>query len=215
LDRPVQQARPTRSASFAQTGVATTREISGGPAGAVLALICLALAIWWLRRAGSLTGPRLLAGAALSVYAAGVLANAAFPIQLGQTSADTTWTDYLNLGPLRDTELRDVLQNVVIFAPLGLLLPLVFPLRTALAVSVGAAALSLSIEGLQLLNAVTGHGGHIADVNDLLANVLGAALGYAVTRVALGVPRICRIVLAFGWPGCGLRSTRTSAPNRR
>jgi len=187
--------------------IATSREISGGPAGATVALVGLALVIWWLRREGALTAPRVLAGAALCVYAAGVLANTAFPVFLGTTHADVPWTTYLNLVPLRDTEARDIVQNVAIFVPLGLLLPLVFSLRSALSVTACAAATSLSIEALQLLNAVTGHGGHIADVNDLLANVLGAALGYALTRAAITVPAIRRLAFGFAWPASGLRST--------
>lgn len=185
--------------------ITTAREISGSPAGATLALVGLALVIWWLRREAALTAPRVLAGAALCVYAAGVLANTAFPLFLGTAHADVPWTTYLNLVPLHDTETRDIIQNVAVFAPLGLLLPLVFPLRSALSVTVCAAALSLSIEALQLLNAVTGHGGHIADVNDLLANVLGALLGYALTRAAITIPALRRVALAFAWPASGLR----------
>jgi glycopeptide antibiotics resistance protein len=185
--------------------VVATREISGGPAGVALAVVGLVLVIWWLRRAGALTAPRVLAGAALCVYAAGVLANTAFPVFLGTAHADMPWTTYLNLVPLRGTETRDIIQNVAVFAPLGLLLPLVFSLRSALSVTVCAAALSLSIEALQLLNAVTGHGGHIADVNDLLANVVGALLGYALTRAVIQIPIIRRVVFAFAWPSSGLR----------
>ena len=191
------------------TEVATTREITGAPAGVALALAGLVLAIWWLRRKEALTVPRLLAGAVLCVYAAGVLANTAFPVFLGTTSMYGSWTGYLNLVPLRGTEARDVIENVIIFAPLGLLLPLVFPLRTALGVIAAAAALSLSIEALQLLNAVTGHGGHIADINDLLANVLGAAVGYGVVRVAMKVPAIRRAVMVFAWPSSGLHPVPT------
>jgi glycopeptide antibiotics resistance protein len=49
------------------------------------------------------------------------------------------------------------------------------------------------MELLQLLNAVTGHGGHIADVNELLANTVGAPLGYALFRVALLLPLSARV----------------------
>lgn len=172
-----------------------------------LGLVGLVLAIWWLHRHEALTVPRLLVGAALAVYAAGVLANTAFPVFLGKTDPYASWSDYLNLVPLRNTETRDILQNVVIFAPLGLFLPLVLPLRSALGVIACAAALSLTIEGLQLLNAVTGHGGHIADINDLLANVLGALIGYLLARAAIAMPAIRRAILPFAWPSSGLRPT--------
>lgn len=191
--------------------IATSREISGGPAGATLALAGLVVVIWWLRRAGALTAPRVLAGSAVCVYAAGVLPNAAFPVFLSTAHPDVPWTTYLNLVPLRGTETRDIVQNVAVFAPLGLLLPLVFQLRSALSVTACAVGLSLSIEALQLLNAVTGHGGHIADVNDLLANVLGAAFGYALTRAAITIAMIRRVTFAFAWPSSGLRPARVAA----
>lgn len=186
--------------------IAASREISGGPAGAALALVGLVLVIWWLRRTRALTAPRVLAGCALCVYAAGVLANTAFPVFLDAAHPDVPWTTYLNLVPLHGTEARDIIKNVAVFAPLGLLLPLVFSLPSAVSVTACAAALSLAIEALQLLNALTGHGGHIADVNDLLANVLGASLGYTLARAAINIPVMRRVVFSFAWPASGLHS---------
>lgn len=105
-----------------------------------------------------------------------------------------------NLVPLAGTEPADMLQNVVVFLPLGVLLPIVARVRSALRVLLCGLLLSLSMEAVQLLNAVTGHGGHVADVNDLLANAAGALLGYGVLRCALLVPPAAQVVRATTWP---------------
>lgn len=74
----------------------------------------------------------------------------------------------------------NLLLNIALFVPLGVLLPLVSkPLRKGhLTIPIGF-AVSLCIELLQL-----GLGRGICDVDDLFANTLGAAVGYfAVTAV--------------------------------
>jgi hypothetical protein len=89
---------------------------------------------------------------------------------------------------------------VVVFLPLGVLLPLVGQVSSARRVLLLGFLLSLTMELLQGLNAVTVHGGHIADVNDLLANTLGAPLGYGVLRLARLVPALRRWADAATWP---------------
>jgi glycopeptide antibiotics resistance protein len=119
------------------------------------------------------------------VYGAGVVANTLFPIYLGGERYHRSWRVFLNLTPFADTEPFDMLTNVAVFVPLGFLLPLVTRANSALRVLLVGFLLSFTMETLQLVNAVTGHGGHIADINDLLANTLGAPIGYAVFRAAL------------------------------
>lgn len=76
--------------------------------------------------------------------------------------------------------LVELFGNVLLFAPLGFLLPLLFPAmrRWWQALAVGA-GVSLAIELYQL----AWPGVRKADVNDVLMNVLGALLGFAVLRV--------------------------------
>jgi glycopeptide antibiotics resistance protein len=70
--------------------------------------------------------------------------------------------------------LINFLGNLVAFAPLGLLLPLVRPGGTsAWRVVLTAAALSGSIELAQYVS-----GRRVADVDDIALNALGALLGY-------------------------------------
>jgi hypothetical protein len=70
----------------------------------------------------------------------------------------------------------------MLFFPLGILLPLVWPrLRVRRAVGI-ALALSVGIELLQLLSSAWGSY-RAADVNDVILNVFGACLGLAVVTL--------------------------------
>ena len=84
----------------------------------------------------------------------------------------------LSRAPLET--LVELFGNVLLFVPLGFLLPLLFPAmrRWWQALAVGA-GVSLAIELYQL----TWPGVRKADVNDVLMNTLGALLGLAALRV--------------------------------
>ncbi len=69
----------------------------------------------------------------------------------------------------------NVLLNVAMFVPLGILLPLAFPKLRAWYRTIGIGfCLSLTIELLQLWR-----GSGVCDVDDLFANTLGTVIGYA------------------------------------
>jgi glycopeptide antibiotics resistance protein len=80
---------------------------------------------------------------------------------------------YLRGHPTWRDALRNLLGNILLFLPLGFLLPLLYRRISWKSVLGIAAALSLGIETLQL----TLRAG-IFDVDDLLLNALGALLGY-------------------------------------
>ena len=84
-----------------------------------------------------------------------------------------------------DTDvLRHIAPNVALFAPLGALLPMMHRrLRSWVYALLCGAALSTMIETTQLL-AAAGQ----CDVNDIIANTLGALLGYGLFRL-LGMGR--------------------------
>lgn len=70
------------------------------------------------------------------------------------------------------------LLNVLLFAPIGLLVPILFDERLgALPVVTMAAATSLIVEVSQLLNS------RVTDIDDLLMNIVGALIGYGVFRL--------------------------------
>ena len=76
--------------------------------------------------------------------------------------------------------------NVLAFAPLGVFLPILWPSRRSLVsvVAVGL-AISLALEALQLgLSLLIGAPYRVADIDDVIINVLGVALGYGLYRTA-------------------------------
>jgi glycopeptide antibiotics resistance protein len=84
----------------------------------------------------------------------------------------------LSRSPLET--LGELFGNVLLFAPLGFLLPLLFPaMRRWWRALAGGAGISLAIELYQL----TWPGVRRADVNDVLLNALGALLGFAALRL--------------------------------
>nr|WP_284290432.1 VanZ family protein [Angustibacter aerolatus] len=179
----------------------------------LLAAVAFAGALWWLHRRAALTPLRVAVGAVAAVYVAGIVANTVLPITFGSAVDPPPWTVFVNAVPLVNTEPADDLQNVLVFVPLGALLPLVSRTGSASRVLGLGFALSLSMELVRLLNAVTGHGGHVADVNDLLANTVGAPLGYALFRGALLVPVLRRPADRATWPAAPepLRLSGTAA----
>lgn len=78
--------------------------------------------------------------------------------------------------------MRNAAGNLVLFIPLGLLIPLVWRrLRFRDGVLI-AIAFSVGIELLQYLSRMVGSK-RLADVNDVILNVLGACLGLALVAV--------------------------------
>ena len=81
----------------------------------------------------------------------------------------------------RGQAMRQLLGNVVLFMPLGLLLPLLGARcrRFALTAAVGL-SVSVGIELVQLALLLTQTARRVVDVDDVILNVTGACLGYLV-----------------------------------
>ncbi|MDM7991326.1 VanZ family protein [Arthrobacter sp. zg-Y877] len=167
-------------------------EITALPVVVPLAVMVFAILLWRLHRRGELTLPRVVVSAVMCVYGAGVVGNTVLPIHIGGPTYDEPWWIHLNLVPLVHAELGDMVMNVLVFIPLGILLPLISRIRSAVGVLLVGFLVSLTMEVLQFVNAVLAGGGHIADVNDLLANTVGAPLGYGLFRAALLLPSLRR-----------------------
>ena len=76
----------------------------------------------------------------------------------------------------------NLVGNVVMFVPLGFMLPWVFPaLRRLWKTLLTTAAVIAAVELIQLFT-LRGHG----DVDDLILNTVGAAIGYGVWRLSAG-----------------------------
>lgn len=164
-----------------------------------LAAVTLGAMLWHLRRRGRLTVPRAAVALALCVYVAGVVANTVFPIFLDKPAREGVWHSSLQLVPVVGYETGDAAMNVAVFVPLGALLALVVARPTWPRVLAAVAGFSLTIELTQLVTAVLLGGGHVADVNDLLFNVLGGLVGFALLLGVQRVPRLGALVEHFRW----------------
>lgn len=169
-------------------------EITAYPVVIPLAVVVFAVLLWRLHRRGALTLPRILVSAAMCVYGAGIIGNTLFPMMPAAGSAPR-WAS-VTLVPLAGAEWGDIAMNVLVFIPLGMLLPLISRIRSALQVVLTGFLVSFTMELLQYLNAALWNGGHIADINDLLANTTGALLGFGLYRAALLLPAVRRMVPA-------------------
>ncbi len=96
-------------------------------------------------------------------------------------------------------EVVDAVTNICVFVPLGVLLALALPRWTSRRVLTAAAVFSLGIEVSQYVTARLLGGGHVADINDFIFNVVGAALGCALLFALTQAPHAARVVDRFRW----------------
>jgi glycopeptide antibiotics resistance protein len=164
----------------------------------VAAVVFLGL-VWHLRRRGLLTVARAAVALVLCVYAAGVVANTVFPIFRDMPARDAAWNSSLVVVPLVDYELADAVTNILIFVPVGMLVPLLLARASWWRVVAAGAVFSLAIEVTQFVTAHLLGGGHIADVNDLLSNTVGGALGLGLFSALVRVPGAAALVDRFRW----------------
>jgi len=175
------------------------RQVPVLPVVVPLAAVLLGVLLAVLHRRDRLTVPRAAVAVALCVYAAGVVANTVFPVFLDKPARHAPWAAALHLVPVAGYEVADALMNILVFVPVGILVPLVLVRASAVRVVAVGAAFSLLIEVTQLVTANLLGGGHVADINDLLSNVAGAALGLGLLRLATRVPALDRFADRFRW----------------
>ncbi len=129
-------------------------------------------------------------------YIITILKYTQFPIYLTDVPAygQTVWTN-MNLVPLVGLGYRDLmtsLLNVLLFIPFGFGLPFVTHMRFR-SVIIAAAFFSIVLEILQLLSSlVAGRTFRVVDINDVIFNTLGVAIGYVLF---VGFIRVLRLVL--------------------
>ncbi|MFB4351159.1 VanZ family protein [Microbacterium sp. CR_7] len=173
--------------------------------GLLFAAVLVPILVVQVRRYGALSFPRLLGAAAVSVYAVALVAYTLLPIpevraNCGAGGGGLEVVPGHSIGDiLRETEglslLRtltsratlQVVLNVALFVPFGIIARRYWNRGPVVSILLGA-ALSLAIESTQL----TGVWGlfecsyRVADVDDLIANTVGAAIGVLIAPVVLG-----------------------------
>jgi glycopeptide antibiotics resistance protein len=168
------------------------------PLGIVIFLVLL----WSLRLRGGITLARASVAAVLALYVGGVLANTVFPvfIHVGSWPEPAPRELALWLIPFVDYGIEDALVNVAVFVPLGVLIPLLIARANWWRVLAIVAGASLTIELAQLATAGLAFGGHIADVNDWMTNILGGVIGYGLFLIAMRSGTVAGVVQRFRWP---------------
>jgi len=175
------------------------RQIPVLPVVVPLAVLVVAVLLVLLARRGRFSAPRAAVAVALGVYTAGIVANTVFPIFLDKPARDGGWIQHLALVPLAGYQVDDAMINVAVFVPLGMLVPLLTVRPSLRRTVLVAASISLGIEATQYVTAHALGGGHLADVNDLVFNVIGGAVGHGVLAALVRVPRVAALVDRFRW----------------
>jgi len=132
-----------------------------------------------LRRRGRLTAWRLGAGWAASWWAVAVLGATMLPLRLawGSPPPEPGYYHFI-LVPLIAMRPSDFALNIVMTLPLAALLAVVFGIRDRARVVLIGFVLSLTIETIQAILALTLQGTRWADVNDVISNTSGTFLGF-------------------------------------
>ncbi|MFS0706062.1 VanZ family protein [Cellulomonas sp. 179-A 9B4 NHS] len=167
-----------------------------------LLLVAVPAVLRRLRARAPLTWPRVATGLLACAYAACLVDAVLLPLPVGPRpgAGDLPWHAWVNLVPLGSGDPAGLWLNLVLFVPLGVLLPLLVPgLRTRGVVLAGA-LVSLAVELVQLVAGLAVGGGRVSDVDDLLANTLGALVGGVLVRGAVRVSALARVVAACTWP---------------
>jgi glycopeptide antibiotics resistance protein len=138
------------------------------------ALLLCALGVFGIVRA--VLGRREFSPAVIAVLVLWLLALFYMTMRVGSGGVRLNLIPIIVDGP---GSARDALLNVAVFLPLGLLLATVG--MRAVPVFGIALAVSLTIEVTQYLL----DWGRTADVNDLITNVAGAGIGWAIARLIL------------------------------
>jgi glycopeptide antibiotics resistance protein len=175
-------------------------EVPALPVVAPVAGLTFGVLLWRLGRRGEISLLRVVAVAAVCVYGAGVAANTIFPIFLDMPGGTQPWSSSISTRLFDDYELADAVQNVVVFIPVGVFVPLVARHHSLWRVAAVGAIFSLLIETTQFFSSHYLHGGHVADVNDFFYNALGAPVGYGLFVLATRVPPVARLARRTRWP---------------
>ena len=129
---------------------------------------------------------RTATGALLLGYAAAVIAVTVFPVtpRPPEYWGEPWWTVFHYVPFVVDA--ASFVLNVIMFVPYGVLVPLLWTVTDHYRRLAGhAVAASAGIEATQLLVGLTLGSRRTVDVNDLIANTLGALLGLLVLRLAV------------------------------
>ncbi|MBG9586330.1 VanZ family protein [Cytobacillus firmus] len=145
----------------------------------------MGLWLWTRRRKEKVRPLQIAVLISLGIYLLCVLHLVFFPIDvnIGIYANRTPWYKAINFIPILTIDLKTFLLNIIMLIPFGMYLPFIMKSKgsTKKAAKLGF-LLSASFELLQLIIRVTLGSGRSTDINDLLANTLGAVIGYLIVK---------------------------------
>lgn len=108
-----------------------------------------------------------------------------FPIEvnIGEYANLTPWYKSINFIPVLTIDLATFILNTIMLVPFGIYLPLLSnQYQSIKKAAIMGLYISLSFEFTQLLIRILLGNGRSTDVNDLIANSLGAVIGFLIIR---------------------------------
>jgi glycopeptide antibiotics resistance protein len=141
----------------------------------------------WLRHRGGPSFVRLGVTWLVTWYVAAVISLTLLPMQIqtGDFANHIPWQEKgIHLNPFgHDVTPVNFAFNIFMTVPLGLLLPIVIRRGRVVVAALLALAFSASIEIVQAVTNIAFSSGRTADVHDLIANTVGALIGFGLVRI--------------------------------
>jgi glycopeptide antibiotics resistance protein len=142
--------------------------------------------IWWVaRQERKFHLGQLVVLSSFGIYLLGMIHFVFFPIDvnIGIYANQTPWYQTLNFIPILTIDVSTFLLNIIMFLPFGMYIPFLKKNVSSLKqIAKLGLMMSLSFEFVQLLIRVTLGSGRSTDINDLLANTLGAVIGFLLVK---------------------------------
>ncbi|MCM3781268.1 VanZ family protein [Microbacterium hydrocarbonoxydans] len=163
------------------------------------------LTCWRLVVGDRFTPARLFSGIAATVYCAGLVFFTFLPLSIGPSEYEKPWWIWIGVVPFQDLvdDPIGLMLNVALFVPLGILAPLLLRTSTWLRTALVGLIVSGTIEIVQFIGDITISPGRVADIDDLITNVLGTVVGYLLLRLAMLVTALRRVADLVSWPSPG------------
>lgn len=120
-----------------------------------------------------------------------------FPIEvnIGKYANLTPWYKSINFIPILTIDIETFLLNIIMMLPLGMYLPLLNrKYRSFKKAAYMGFLVSLSFEIIQLIIRVILGNGRSTDINDLIANTVGAVVGFLLIKKLSHVTIVSRIL---------------------
>ena len=132
------------------------------------------------------------------VYSLAVIHLVFFPIDvnIGQYANQTPWYKTINFIPILTIDIKTFVLNIVMMIPLGIYLPLLkSKFNRAASVVWFTLWISLSLEAFQMIVRIVLGSGRSTDINDLIANTIGGAVGFLAYLILIKAKPIRQLSL--------------------